>query len=154
MEVTKEQTDFVSDHNQQIGFLCSQWSFLESLVEIALWWLLGLPPKEGRIITGGLNICDLARKVRDLAHLKVSAKADLDALTDLAAGIENVEGERNLAVHGLREVRPGDKVMATVTRGKYRNTPQPISLIRLKTRSMRKSLNWSQLSSCCCSSTV
>ena len=133
MEVTEEQIATASDHNQQIGFLCSQWSFLESLVEMALWWLLGLPQNEGRVITEGVHVGVLARKVRDLAHRKVSAKADLDGLTDLAADIKNAEGERNLAVHGLREVRPGDEVMATVTRGQYKNTPQRMSLIRLKT---------------------
>lgn len=131
MKPTKEQLDMVTAHNQQVGFLCSQWAYLEWNLEVAVWWLLGLPQSDGRTITGGVDICSLARKARDLAHRKLSVKAELDAMADLAKRIEAITDERNLAVHGLREVQPDDAVTAMVTRGKYKNSLQSMSLIRL-----------------------
>ncbi len=113
---------------------------MEWNLEIAVWWFLGLPQSDGRTITGGVDICSLARKARDLAHSKLSVKAELDAMADLAKRIEAITDERNLAVHGLREVQPGDAVKATVTRGKYKNSSQSMPLIRLK--SLNAEVGW------------
>jgi hypothetical protein len=135
MEVEQEHIDIATEHNQQIGFLCSQWSYLEWNLEVAIWWLLGnLPQSDGRVTTGGIDICSLARKVRELAHREITAQADLDALDDLKKRLEKAVDERNLAIHGLREVGPNNTVLGTVTRGPYKNKPQ-------KTTTRLKSIN-------------
>jgi hypothetical protein len=80
----------------------------------------------------GISIGGLARKARDLAHRKVSTKSDLDAMGDIAARVEAIIDERNLAVHGFRSLQPDEILLAAVARGKYKNTLQLLSLIRLR----------------------
>ena len=66
--------DFIAAHYQEVGLLCTQWAYLEWLLELAHWWLLGLlnNPREGRVITGNLPFNVVARRVSGLAHLRLS----------------------------------------------------------------------------------
>lgn len=126
--------DETAAHLQQVGLLCAQWAYLEWLLEIANWWFLNLldGTNDGRTITGSWNSDTLARKARELAHRKLDG-SDLDAVKEVAAGVEANLGERNLAVHGVRSVKPDEIVRATVARGKYKNTEQVMTPIRLNT---------------------
>ena len=74
----------------------------------------------------------LAREARDNAHQKLTNKSELDAMADVAMRVAAVIDERNLAVHGVRVVQPDETVMASVARGKYGNTLQPMSLDSLQ----------------------
>jgi hypothetical protein len=127
-------SDAVATHLQQVGWLCSQWAYLEWLLEKAIWWFLDLKktPSDGQTVTGGLSIDALARKARDLAHRKLSTKSDLKAMADIATRLKAIIDERNLAIHGVRSVQPDNTVQATVTRGPYKYQPQPLSSIRLR----------------------
>jgi hypothetical protein len=100
-----------------------------------LWWLIGLHNRktEGRVITSGLSLETLARKVSDLSHLKIADTADRELLKSLRDRISAIVDERNLAVHGLRAADPdGDTFTAELARGAYKSKPQNLSLIRLK----------------------
>jgi hypothetical protein len=61
-----ERPDVIA-HNQEIGLLCTQWAYLEWLLEQTIWWLLDLTdtPYDARPLTGGLSIENLARKAGD-----------------------------------------------------------------------------------------
>jgi hypothetical protein len=130
----KARLDMIADHNREVGLLCTQWAYLEWLLEIAIWWFVDLldTPDDGRALTGAISIGGLARKARDLAHRKLSTKPDLDAMADIAARVEAVIDERNLAIHGVRSLQPDETVLAAVARGKYRHKPQSVSLLRLQ----------------------
>jgi hypothetical protein len=119
-------------HLQQVGFLCAQWAYLELLLEIAIWWSLDHSPIDGRTITKSMPMSVLAREARDNAHQKLTNKSELDAMADVAMRVAAVIDERNLAVHGVRVVQPDETVMASVARGKYGNTLQPMSLDSLQ----------------------
>ena len=79
MDAYRHKQEF-EQHLMAVGLVCSQWAYLEFLFEITLWWILGLEPKEGRIITGGLSIETAAKRICDLAHLRIKDEADRDTL--------------------------------------------------------------------------
>ena len=65
MAKTQDQIDMVLAHNSQVGLLCTQWAYLEWMLEIAIWWFGDLLDKtnEERITeTGGKPISVLARE--------------------------------------------------------------------------------------------
>jgi hypothetical protein len=132
--VDHPKLDLVAEHNQEVGLLCTQWAYLEWLLELALWWLLGLlnQPREGRILTGGLSIDTLARRVSELSSLRIGDANQRATLGRVRVRITDVLDERNLAIHGVRSLQPDDSVLAAVSRGKYKNEPQRMSLIRLR----------------------
>lgn len=131
-----DQTDDedIKEHLMQVGLVCIQWSHLEWLLELMHWWLLGLlnAPTEGRLITSGPSIDAMARRVSGLSHLKISNEADRAQLATIEARIKAVVDERNLAVHGTRSEHPEVGVTASVARGKYKNEPQKLPLVRLR----------------------
>lgn len=126
--------DEISLHLYYVGLLCTQWAYLERLLELAHWWLLGLlnKPKEGRIITGSLSIEMLAKRVRDLGHLKTNDEVVLSTFKNVAKRIDAIIDERNMAVHGVRVVDSDSSIRAEVARGKFKNNPQPISASGLR----------------------
>lgn len=130
----RDRRDMISAHNEEVGLLCTQWAYLEWMLEIAVWWFCGLldAHADGRTMTGGIDIIGLARRARDLAHRKLSDQAERDAMADIVRRIGIVINERNLAVHGVRSLQPDEIVLATVARGKYKNTLQNLSLMRLR----------------------
>jgi hypothetical protein len=74
--------DDVREHLMQVGLVCIQWAYLEWLLELTVWWLLGFlnKAKEGRAITSGLSIEVLARRISDLCHLRISDISDQSQL--------------------------------------------------------------------------
>ena len=130
---TDDRLDIVAAHNAEVGLLCTQWAYLEWMLEIAIWWFLDLLDKsdEERITaTGGKPISVLAREAANIAHRKLTS-AQLDAMKEVAKRIEASLDERNLAVHGVRQLMPDETVVARVTRGKYKGTLQRLPLVRL-----------------------
>jgi hypothetical protein len=122
-------------HLQQVGLLCSQWAYLEWMLEIAIWWFSDLLDKsdgERLTETGGKAISILAREAHNIAHRKLTSAVELDALKDVARRIENIIDERNLAIHGVRKLLPDEPIVARVTRGKYKGTFQDLPMIRLQ----------------------
>jgi hypothetical protein len=77
--------DYVAKHLKQVGFLCTQWAYLEWLLEIAIWRFMGLKEAEGRKRTGPMPMGNLARDARALAHRKLTKRAELDALRATAS---------------------------------------------------------------------
>jgi hypothetical protein len=65
----KELPEDVAAHLMEVGLLCSQWAYLEWLLERAIWWFLDLrkTPTDGQTVTAGLSIDALARKARPQA---------------------------------------------------------------------------------------
>ena len=126
--------DMIADHNREVGLLCTQWAYLEWLLEIAIWWFVGLlnAPADGRVLTGSFGIDALARKARDLAHRKLSTEADLEKIKNVARRVAEIIDDRNLATHGVRSLQPDDTVLAAIARGKYKHEPQKVPLIRLQ----------------------
>jgi hypothetical protein len=132
---TRDQLDMVLAHNSQIGFLCTQWAYLEWMLEVAIWWfsdLLDKSDEERLTETGGKPISVLAREASNIAHRKLTSKSDLDAMKEIAKRVEESLAERNLAIHGVHTLTPDEAVLARVTRGKYKGTLQHLSLIRLR----------------------
>ena len=131
--MSEPDLDLIAKHNQEVGLLCSQWAYLEWLLELANWWLLGLlnHSREGRVLTTCISIEVLARRTTNLAHLRITNAEDQAVLKSVADRIDAIQGERNLAVHGVRSLMPDETVLATVSRGKFKNEPQRLSLIRL-----------------------
>ena len=125
--------DDVRKHLTDVGLVCVQWAYLEYLFEITFWWLLDLlnKPNEGRVITGKLSLEIISKRVCELSHLKVLEQEDRKLLENLRDRVAQIIDERNLAVHGVRELLPDTTVSATVARGAYRHRPQSLSLIRL-----------------------
>jgi hypothetical protein len=126
--------DDIREHLMQVGLVCSQWAYLEWLLELTHWWLLGLlnKDKEGRVITSGLSIEVMARRVWELCHLRISDIADRDRLGAVKDRIQGILEERNLAVHGRRSLNPDQSVTGAIARGKYKHEPQKLSLVRLR----------------------
>ena len=118
----------------QVGLICSHWAYVEWLLEITLWWTLGLLNKkvEGRVITGSLSIDTLALRLTQLSHLKLHDEADRKILEDVRKRIMSSIDERNLAVHGVRSVMPDGTIQAEVARGPLKSKFQVLSLVRLR----------------------
>jgi hypothetical protein len=132
---TSRRLDLAVEHNMEVGLLCSQWAYLEWMLEIAIWWfgdLLDKSEEERLTATGGKPISVLARETHNIAHQKLISANELEALKDAASRIENIVDERNLAVHGVRSLLPDETVVARVTRGTYKGTLQSLPLIRLR----------------------
>jgi hypothetical protein len=127
--------DDILKHGMQVGLVCNQWAYLEWLVEVTHWWLIGLlnKPIEGRIITGGLSIEQLLKRVCSLSHLRINVAADREALEAIKKRVDAVADERHLAVHGVRAVQPDNRITGIVSRGNYKGQPQQLSTIRLGT---------------------
>jgi hypothetical protein len=135
MAKTQDQIDMVLAHNSQVGLLCTQWAYLEWMLEIAIWWFSDLLDKtnEERITeTGGKPISVLAREAGNIAHRKLTSASELDAMKEVAKRVEECLDERNLAIHGVRQAMPNETVLVRVTRGKYKGTLQHLPLIRLR----------------------
>jgi len=134
-EPTQDQLDLVSVHNSQVGLLCSQWAYLEWMLEIAVWWFGDLLDKsdEDRLAeTVGKPISVLAREAGNIAYRKLTSTSELDAMKEVTKRIEEIIDERNLAVHGVRQLVPDETVLARATQGRYKGTLQHLSLIRLR----------------------
>ena len=118
----------------QVGLLSAQWAYLENLYASAIWYFLDVLDNhnDGRLITGPFGAEKLAQLVKGLAHRKLGDPADLEIIERVTAPIKQLADERNLAVKGLREVRPDETVVAHATRGDYKNRPQKMSSIRLQ----------------------
>jgi hypothetical protein len=125
----------VVEHLREVGVVCSGWAHLEFLFEVALWWLIGFSNRkaEGRVLSSGLSLETLARKVCDLKHLKISDAEDRVTLDKVRERISAIVEERNLAVHGVRSADPeGDTITAELSRGQYKSKTQNLSLVRLR----------------------
>jgi hypothetical protein len=114
-----------------IGQICLHWSYLELLLATTIWNILKLDEDTGKIVTGGLDIEGRANMALNLAkHRK--APADVIAVLKCAQSqIKDIIGERNLAIHGVYELRPTGEVLAEVHRGKFRGIPQDMSNDRM-----------------------
>ncbi len=123
-------------HLQQVGLLCSQWAYLEWMVEIAIWWfsdLLDASDDKRTAETGSKPMSILAREMRNIAYQKLLSPSELDAMKDAATRIESIIDERNLAVHGIRQLLPDETVVVPrVARGKYKGRLQRLPMIRLR----------------------
>jgi hypothetical protein len=131
----KTNDEVVVEHLREVGVVCSGWAHLEFLFEVTLCWLIGFSNRkaEGRVITSGLSLETLARKVCDLQHLKISDTKDRETLESVRERISLIVDERNLAVHGVRSADPeGDTITAELSRGKYKSKPQNLPLVRLR----------------------
>jgi hypothetical protein len=127
--------DPVAAHIAEVGLLCTQWAYLEWMLEIAIWWFLDLLDKsdgERMTETSGKPVSVLAREAGNIAHQKLTSASELGAIKDAVRRIEESIDERNLAVHGVRSLLPDETVIARVTRGKYKGTLQRLPLIRLR----------------------
>jgi hypothetical protein len=124
----------IEEHLFLVGAICSGWAHLEFLVELALWWQIDFLHRrtEGRVLTGSLSLEIMAKKVCELYHLKIPDKNDRKILDDVRDRIVAILDERNLAVHGVRQINPANETHAEIARGKYKNKPQKLSNIRLK----------------------
>jgi hypothetical protein len=134
VKTADDRLDMVSAHNAEIGLLCTQWAYLEWMLEIAIWWfsdLLDKSDEERLTATGGKPISVLAREAGNIAHRKLTS-AQLDAMKEVAKRIEESIDERNLAIHGVRQLVPDETVLARVTRGKFKGTLQHLPLTRLR----------------------
>lgn len=126
--------DGVKAHLREVGLICSQWAHLEWMLEVTNWWVLGFldKPTEGRIITASLGIELMARRAYDLCHLKQVKPEEKSLLESVKNRIAAIVDERNLAVHGVRQLDLStNTVFGHVGRGNYKNTPQKLPLIRL-----------------------
>jgi hypothetical protein len=134
-EDAKTRLDTVAAHNAEVGLLCTQWAYLEWMLEIAIWWFRDLLDKsdyERMTETSGKPVSVLAREAGNIAHQKLTSASELNAIKDVVSRIEESIDERNLAVHGVRSLLPDETVIARVTRGKYKGTLQRLPLIRLR----------------------
>jgi hypothetical protein len=133
--VDKLNDNLMDVHLREVGLLCSQWAYLEWMLEIAIWWFCDLldQPSEKRIIeTGGKPVSVLAREAGNIAYRKLTSASELEAMKEVARRVEESIDERNLAIHGVRKLLPDETVSARVTRGKYKGTLQALPLIRLR----------------------
>ena len=73
--------DLVSDHNEQVGLLCTQWAYLEWLLEIFILWssdLLNAHEDGWAKATSGKSIAALAIEVVDNAHRKLTSTKEVE----------------------------------------------------------------------------
>lgn len=114
-----------------IGYICLQWSYLEYLLAIAIWHALKLTPETGQIVTGGLDIKPRSLMAYRLAQKVKMPKALTGKLGRASEAVTLIQGDRNLAVHGIYGLHASGKVTAEVHRGKYRGSAQEMSADRL-----------------------
>jgi len=103
-EDAKTRLDTVAAHNAEVGLLCTQWAYLEWMLEIAIWWFRDLLDKsdyERMTETSGKPVSVLAREAGNIAHQKLTSASELNAIKDVVSRIEESIDERNLAVLAL-----------------------------------------------------
>ncbi len=88
-------------HYTAIGEVAVQWSWLEYLVQIAIWQLLDVPRKEGRVVTSHMNIRPNLDVLAQLTERRVKDKTTAQEIEVLARKIERRSEVRNRIVHGL-----------------------------------------------------
>jgi hypothetical protein len=114
-----------------VGLICFHWSYLELLLAASIWNILRIDETAGKIVTGGLNMEPRSAMATKLAKQRRLPQDFIDALSAAQEEIKTLEPERNLAIHGIYELRNG-QVFAEVHRGKFKGDPQPMPTDRLR----------------------
>jgi hypothetical protein len=117
---------------QEVGRLCSAWSFLEKRTENMLWGILDADERLGPIITWRLDLRGRWQLILKHAHKKHGAD-QIKELRNMNKDIVVVTRDRNIIVHGLiHSWAPTDSEQApvcwTVFRGAEAGKNFPISL--------------------------
>lgn len=119
-----------NDRNLQIGNICIQWSHLEYLVALAIWSMLRIDEKTGRILTGGLDIIPRLGMAHQLSvHLNAPQLARR-TLTETRKILQSgLLEQRNLVIHGHRLKAHGEPSIETfeVHRGPKSGQKQPLT---------------------------
>jgi hypothetical protein len=90
-EDAKTRLDTAAAHNAEVGLLCTQWAYLEWMLEIAIWWFRDLLDKsdaERLTETSGKPVSVLAREAGNIAHQKLTSVSELHAMKDVVSRIE------------------------------------------------------------------
>jgi hypothetical protein len=85
---------------QEVGRLCSAWSFLEKRTENMLWGILDADERLGPIITWRLDLRGRWQLILKHAHKKHGAD-QIKELRNMNKDIVVVTRDRNIIVHGL-----------------------------------------------------
>lgn len=98
-----------NDMRIAIGDVTAFWSFLEFQVEQIIHHLLGIGPKQGRIVTTQMNIRPKTEIVTLLMKVNEVDPKFADEFAAILLEINTLQTERNKVVHGLwaRQSQPG-----------------------------------------------
>src|SRR5436309_680309 len=87
-------------HLRAVGYVLHRWAILESALEKTCWHLLGLPPKEGRLVFSQMNTVAKIRVYKALVDRLLQDGDDKTAAIEIAKKADALNIERNRIVHG------------------------------------------------------
>ena len=98
-----------------IGFVTAYSTLLESVVDTAIWFLLGLDEKEGRAITSELTFASRLHLLKALGRMKIEDEAQRARFDRVASEVGAVHTKRDRVVHAIWHADPpvaGDSIDA------------------------------------------
>jgi hypothetical protein len=94
-----------------VGYVLHQWSLFEWYIDLICRHLLGLPPKEARLVFSTMNMQAKLRIYQTLAEKVLPASDCKNRALKIGKVAEKLNEQRNKIVHG-RWARPSDKKTA------------------------------------------
>lgn len=85
---------------QEVGRLCSAWSYLEMLSERTLWGILGMNDRLAQAFLWRMQLLSKWQMITREAK-KALPEADAIALKALAKAVNSLARDRNIVIHGL-----------------------------------------------------
>ena len=90
-----------SAHNKAIGYVTSEWSYVEFTLEKLIWQVAGLDPKIGSCFTVNIKSETSINVLQSLADQKLPVPKLRKELKDLVKELRNLRKQRNSIVHAL-----------------------------------------------------
>lgn len=99
---TLEPSRQLSDrHLRVMGLIISEWSFLESVINLGLWGFLGINQEHGRAVTSFLGVRAQLNLIEAIARRTFGDTKTFEGLRPILGRIENARSERNKVAHAI-----------------------------------------------------
>ena len=132
------------DHLSAIGLTIARHSFLDSMVQLAIWRFLAASEEMGRAVTSNLAAANKLHLLRALANERMALDSpEKVALDTIMADIKTANDDRNLIAHvdfAVADYVKAQTVHKHSARGKVKAVPHmlPLETMRAKADKMRQ----------------
>ena len=126
------------DHLSAIGLTIARHSFLDSIVQLAVWRFLAANEEMGRAVTSNLTAASKLHLLRSLANERMALDSPENVqLNTIMVDIETANNDRNLIAHvdfAIGDYARAQTVHKHTARGKVKAVPHVLPLETIKTK--------------------
>ncbi len=126
------------DHQRAIGLAIARHSFLDSMVQLAIWRFLAASEEMGRAVTSNLTAANKLHLLRSLANERMALDSPQKVQLDtIMADIVTANDDRNLIAHvdfAIGDYARAKTVHKHTARGKVKAVPHVLPLETIRTK--------------------